>query len=84
MRCLIGRQLYYLKPGMLTPEERRGIEEQERKWIAKEKYRAEVREKLQEKPARKFNWVLTTIGIAVAVIIIGVITLFYIKGPLNH
>ena len=57
---------------MLTPEERQRIEDEERKRIAEEQYRAEVRGKLQPTAAKKSNGLLWVLGIA-AVLVVGVL-----------
>jgi hypothetical protein len=71
------------RAGMLTPEERQRIEEEEGKRISEEQYRAEVRAKLQggsvapaRKPAGRLPWIL---GLAAA-LVIGTIILMNNKG----
>lgn len=59
---------------MLTPEERQRIEAEERKKIAEEQYRAEVRSKLgAERPSKRTNYPLWLLGIGGSLIVLGFI-----------
>lgn len=66
---------------MLTPEERQRIEEEERRKLAEEQYRAEVRAKLRDEPAqreiaapKRTSRILWIVAVA-AVLVIGVVIL---------